>query len=153
MGVAAAVIAGGLSIAKGIGDYNQAKSNARTTARAGNIAVENRKKEIQSLIAKQKIGYLQSGVELEGTPQTVLQDTYTTGIKDIKAITGSYNRNIKNQLTQARANLLGSIAKAGVSAAQAYNAFSSIGGESAGLANEIEESGGVSSSFSTYSLK
>ena len=71
----------------------------------------------------------------------------------MKAIAGSYNRSIKNQLTQARANLLGSIAKAGVSAAQAYNAFSSIGGESAGLANEIEESGGVSSSFSTYSLK
>ncbi len=111
----AALIVGGLQLAKGIGEYNQAKSSARATANQGRIAIENRKKEIQSLVAKQKIGYLQSGIELEGTAQAVIQDTYTTGQEDISAIGSAYSKSIKNQLTQARAQLLGSIANTAVS--------------------------------------
>jgi hypothetical protein len=75
MGLETAIIIGGLQLAKGVGEYNQAKSSARATARQGEIAVENRKKEIMQLVAKQKIGYVQSGVELEGTAQAVMQDT------------------------------------------------------------------------------
>lgn len=151
MGTAAALVVGGLSLAKGVGDFNQAKSAARQTKRESKIALENRKREIQDLVAKQKIGYLQSGVELEGTAQTVLQDSYTKGVEDLKAIKGAYNRSIKNQMTAARANLLGSIAQAGTSAASAYSIFGSMGGET-GLSNIIEESGGTSSSFSTYKI-
>ena len=153
MGTAAALVVGGLSLAKGVGESNQAKSAARQTRREGETAIKNRKREIQELVAKQKIGYLQSGVELEGTAQTILQDSYTKGIEDVNAIKGAYNRSIKNQMTAARANLLGSIAKAGTSAFSAYSSFSSMGGEATGLANEIEESGGVTSSFRTYSMR
>lgn len=134
MGVETAILVGGLTLAKGVGDYNQAKSSARATANEGRIAIANRKREIQELVARQKIGYLQSGVELEGTAQTVMQDTYTKGIEDVNAIAGTYNKSIKNQMTAARANLLGSIAKAGV------NAYSvaSLGsmGQEAGLQDE-----------------
>lgn len=151
MGTAAALVVGGLSLAKGVGEFNQAKSAARQTRREGKVALENRKREIQDLVAKQKIGYLQSGVELEGTAQTVLQDSYTKGVKDLKAIKGAYNRSIKNQMTAARANLLGSIAQAGMSAYSAFSNIGSMGGET-GLSNVIEESGGTSSSFSTYKI-
>lgn len=109
MGIETALIVGGLQLASSIGQYNQAKSDARTTAKEGAIAINNRKREIQQVAAKQKIGYLQSGVELEGTAQAVMQDTYNTGIQDVNAISSSYNQSIKNQLTQARANLLGGI--------------------------------------------
>ena len=155
MGVGTALVVGGLSLAKGIGEYNQAKSAARQTRNEGKIAIENRKREIQDLVAKQKIGYLQSGVELEGTAQTILQDTYTKGVQDINALTGAYNRSIKNQMTAARANLLGSIAQAGMSAASVYSSLGSMSAE-AGLGSEsgiIEESGGTSSSFSFTKLK
>lgn len=137
MGLETAILIGGLSLAKGVGEYNQAKSSARATAREGEIAVENRKKEIQNLVAKQKIGYLQSGVELEGTAQAVMQDTYNTGIADMEAIAGSYNQNIKNSLRAARAQLLGSIANAGVSAYSIY----SMGG-TLGLENMAGQSSG-----------
>ena len=126
MGIETAIVVGGLSLAKGIGEYNQAKSGARATAREGEIAIANRKKEIQDLVAKQKIGYLQSGVELEGTAQAVMQDTYQTGIKDVQALASSYNKNIKNQLTSARARLLGSIASSAVSAYSIYNSAATI---------------------------
>ena len=137
MGIETAVIVGGLSLAKGVGEYNQAKSAARATAREGAIAVENRKKEIQNLVARQKIGYIQSGVELEGTPQAVMQDTYNTGIADMEAIAGSYNQRIKNSLTAARAQLLGSIAQAGVSAYSIYSM-----GQTAGIENMAGQSSG-----------
>lgn len=121
MGVETAILVGGLTLAKGVGDYNQAKSSARATANEGRIAIANRKREIQELVARQKIGYLQSGVELEGTAQAVMQDTYNKGVEDVNAIAGTYNKSIKNQMTAARAQLLGNIAKAGVSAYSIYN--------------------------------
>jgi hypothetical protein len=135
MGIETALIVGGLSLAKGIGDYNQAKSAARATAKEGAIAIYNRKQEIQNLVAKQKIGYLQSGVELEGTAQKVMQNTYNTGIADIQAIGSSYQKNIKNQMTAARSQLLGSIAGAATSLFSAGSSLSSAAG-SAGLSAE-----------------
>jgi hypothetical protein len=137
MGLETAILIGGLQLAKGVGEYNQAKSSARATAREGEIAVENRKKEIMQLVAKQKVGYIQSGVELEGTAQAVMQDTYNTGIADMEAIAGSYNQNIKNSLRAARAQLLGSIANAGVSA---YSFYSMSG--ASGLENMAGQSSG-----------
>lgn len=135
MGIETALIVGGLSLAKGIGDYNQAKSAARATAKEGAIAIYNRKQEIQNLVAKQKIGYLQSGVELEGTAQKVMQNTYNTGIADIQAIGSSYQKNIKNQMTAARSQLLGSIAGAATSLFSVGSSLSSAAG-SAGLSAE-----------------
>lgn len=120
MGVAAALIVGGLSIAKGVGEYNSAKSQNRLLKRQGEQAIENRKQEILQTAARQKIGYIQAGMELTGTAQNVMQDTYQTGIKDIQSLKHNYAQTIKNNLTQARANLLGSLASAGVSAYGLY---------------------------------
>lgn len=146
MGLETALVIGGLSIASGIGQYNQAKSKARATARQGERAIENRKNEILALASKQKMAYLDSGVELEGTPQAVIQDTYNTGLADIADIKSATRKSIKNQLTSARANLLGSIANAGVSAVGMYNMFSGASG--LGSANGIVSSGGgVSTGF------
>lgn len=112
MGVATAVIAG-LSLASAIGNFNQSKSEARQTAKQGAIAAQNRADEIKRLAAKQRVSYLQAGLELEGTPQAVINDTYNTGLADINEIKSAYNQRSKNIMTQARANLLGSIAKIG----------------------------------------
>lgn len=112
---AAAITVAGLSVAKGIGEFNASKSNARALKREGEIKIDQRKKEILELVAQQKVGYVDSGVEFEGTPQNVMQDTYNTGWEDIEALRTSYNTQIKNTMKKARAGLLGSIAGAGTS--------------------------------------
>lgn len=120
MGVAAALVVGGLSVAKGIGEFNSAKSQNRLIARQGSQVIENRKQEILQTAARQKIGYIQAGVELEGTAQNVMQDTYQTGIKDVQSLKYNYQQTIKNNLTQARASLLGNLASGAVSAYGMY---------------------------------
>lgn len=115
MGVAAAVYVG-LSAASAIGSYNQSKSQARQAIKQGEIAMKNRADEIRSLAAKQRVSYLASGLELEGTPNAVIADTYNTGIEDVNAIRESANQQSKNILTAARAKLLGDMAKTAVSA-------------------------------------
>lgn len=115
MGVGAAVVAG-LSLASAVGNYNASKSEARNVVKQGNIAMDRRADEIKALAAKQRVSYLQAGLELEGTPQAVISDTYNTGIEDVNAIRESTNQQSKNIITKARAKLLGDIAKTAVSA-------------------------------------
>lgn len=117
MGVTAAVVATtALSAASSIGNYNSAKSNARATLREGRIAAQNRADEISRLAARQRVLYLHAGLELEGTPQAVVNDTYNTGIADVRAIRSSYSQQAQNIMKQARANLMGSMAKTAVNA-------------------------------------
>lgn len=127
MGVAAALVVGGLSVAKGIGEYNAAKSQNRLIARQGSQDIEDRKQEILRTAAKQKIGYIQAGVELAGTAQNVMQDTYQTGIEDVKSLKYNYQQTIKNNLTRARASLLGNLASGVVSGYSLYGMSSLTG--------------------------
>ena len=122
LAVAAAVVAG-LNVASAIGNYNSAKSQARQTIKEGEIAAERRADEISRLASRQRVLYLAAGLELEGTPQAVVDDTYN--ILKEKAIRSSYNQQAKNIIKQARANLLGGLANAGVSAFNMYNMGSS----------------------------
>jgi hypothetical protein len=131
MGVAAAVYVG-LSAASAIGSYNQSKSQARQAIREGEIAMQNRADEIRSLAAKQRVSYISAGLELEGTPQAVITDTYNKGIADVNAIRDSANQTSKNILTAARAKLLGDMAKT-VVGAYSLGAFGgAAGGTTAG---------------------
>ena len=124
LGIAAAVVAG-LNVASAIGSYNSGKSQARQTIQAGEIAAQKRADEISKLASRQRVLYLSAGLDLEGTPQAVINDTYNTGIADVREIRASYNQQAKNIITQARANLLGGLAQAGVSAFNMYNMGSS----------------------------
>ncbi len=144
MAIGAAVGTAVLGTVSAIGQYNQAKSSARAAKRKAEQEMETRKEEILKLAATQKVGYVQAGLELEGTPQAVIQDTYNTGIEDVKAIAGSYRQTIKNTLTSARAALIGNIAKTGMSAVSAYSGF----GGNLGLTDTgIEDMSGQSSGF------
>ena len=141
MGVGAAIAVGGLSLAKGIGDYNAGKSRARALKRQGEIEAQRRKLEIEELIGTQKVGYSISGVRMSGTPEAIIQDTQTKGAEDIANIRESYAQQAKNQLTQARAQLLGSIASSAVSAYSVYG-LSNLGSISGSPASGALASGG-----------
>jgi hypothetical protein len=125
MGTGTALTMAGLSLASGIGNYKSAKSSIKAIEKEAYQKMADRRKEIQRLIAEQKIGYGTAGVELEGTPQTVIRDTYNIGIQDINAIASSYNTAIRNATKQAKAGLLGSIVGAGVQGYSIYNKLNS----------------------------
>lgn len=114
LGTALAVAGIGASLLKGIGGYNQSKSNARAYATQAGIQARNRAQDIQALASVQKMSFLNSGVELTGTPAAVINDTYNTGLEDLEAIRSGYQTQIKNSLVQGRSNLLGVLGTAAV---------------------------------------
>lgn len=128
-----AILAGlgvAMSVASAIGNYNASKQEVKRLKKEAEIKAQNRADEILSLAATQRVRYLSAGLELEGTPQAVITDTYDTGIADIQAIRDSYNTEIKNVKTQARASLLGGLANTAVSA---YGMFGSSAGSTSAL--------------------
>lgn len=144
MAIAAAIVTAALGTASAVGKFNQAKSDARGLRREAEQKMEQRKQEILKLAATQKVGYVQAGVELEGTPQAVIQDTYDTGIADVNAIKDSYQQTIKNQMTAARAELLSNLNQTGINSAKSY--FSWGGSSASGLSSIASSSGSFASS-------
>lgn len=123
------ILTGAAGIVQSIGQFNQAKSNARTLAKEAKITAENRAQEIRSLAATQRVSYLNSGLEMEGTPAAVIADTHQIGRDDVAAIKSSYKKQIKNLMTQARANLLSGLL---TSSAQIGSGVMSIAGAAGG---------------------
>lgn len=113
----------GLQVANAVSNYNQAKSQARHIKEQGKQAAITRAKEIQALASEQRVSYLASGLELDGTPLAVINDTYKTGIEDINAINSSTRTQMKNAIKQGKASLLGGLASAGASMYSAYNEY------------------------------
>lgn len=123
------IITGTAGIFQSIGQFNQAKSNARSLASEARITATNRAREIESLAATQRVSYLNSGLELEGTPAAVIANTHQIGREDVAAINSSYKKQIKNLMTQARANLLSGLL---TSSAQIGSGVMSIAGAGGG---------------------
>lgn len=113
----------GLQVANAISSYNQSKSQARNIKKQGEEAAKTRAQEIRALAAEQRVSYLNSGLELEGTPTSVISDTYNTGLEDIKAINSSTRTQMKNTLKTGQASLLSGLASAGASMYTAYNDY------------------------------
>ena len=114
--IAAAMAAlAGLKVASALGNYKQSKADAKSVIKAGNIEAARRTQEIRELAAVQRVSYIAAGLELEGTPQAVISDTYRTGIEDIKAIKSSYQAKAKSIVKSAQTSLLGNLADAGMS--------------------------------------
>lgn len=151
MGIETAIIAG-LGLASAIGQFNQSKSEARQTARYGAIVAQNRADEIKKLAAKQRVSYINAGLELEGTPQAVINDTYNTGIEDVNEIVDMYNTQSSNIMKTARAKLLGSIAKIGVSSFGNLGTDLSGSAPSGALSSGGEVAGMTSSGLNIFDL-
>ena len=113
----------GLRVASAISNYKQSKSQAKSIQEQGRQAAVARANEIRALAAEQRVSYLASGLELEGTPMSVINDTYNTGVEDINAIKSSTTTQMRNTLKQGKSSLLGSLASAGASMYSAYNDY------------------------------
>lgn len=113
----------GLRVASAISDYKQSKSQAKSIKEQGRQMAAARANEIRALAAEQRVSYLASGLELEGTPMSVINDTYNTGMKDIAAIKSNTKTQMKNTLKQGKSSLLSGLASAGVNMYSAYKEY------------------------------
>ncbi len=95
---------------------NQARTNqqnaqyqADANLTAGNLATKERAKEIRAKAARQTTSFLSSGLTLDGTPNSVIGETYSTGLEDLDAIKKNYdttNSNIFNITNTNNNNLI-----------------------------------------------
>lgn len=88
MGVAAAVQAAGagLNIAGGIQANREARRQARIAREEAAEQAAARRQEVDRFKSKQIVSFLKSGVELQGTPLAVLDETEREGQKEVSSI-------------------------------------------------------------------
>jgi endo-beta-N-acetylglucosaminidase D len=112
MGIETAILIG--TLASGAFSASQSIKNAKSAANAtiaeGNIATANKAKEVQMRAARQKSSFLNSGLTLEGTPENVIDSTFSTGLTDLNQLSSNYNTKAKQQIAEGRAQAISSIA-------------------------------------------
>lgn len=108
-------------IYQGVAALNSAKSQNRQDVWKSFQEMETRKQEILKIAAKQKTQYVGGGIELEGSAQAVIQDTYNIGKADIAAIGSNYKQAMKNRLKEAKTKLITSIISGGQSTYQGFS--------------------------------
>jgi hypothetical protein len=92
-----------------ISALTSAQNQAKAAVAQGNIAMENKAKETRYRAARQTVSFLNSGLDMEGTPSLVVDETYTTGLKDIRAIGANANAQSKNFIAQGRSEAISAI--------------------------------------------
>lgn len=93
-----------------IQSINQSKKEAAATVREGELATKEKAKEVRYKAARQTVSFLNSGLTLEGTPNAVIGETYSTGLEDINNIRSNYNTKSKNIISAGRTEAIGKIA-------------------------------------------
>lgn len=105
-----------------------ANDQAESLQEEGEIQTKNKAKEVMAKADAQRVSFLSAGLDLEGTPQAVMQSTYQSGIQDIQQIRSNYNSQIKNSISEGRSSVLKSLA-------QAFGSASFAGGSAASSAS------------------
>lgn len=96
------------------------RAEARAAVDAGNIAAINKSRETLVKAGRLQSSFLNSGVTLEGTPMTMIENAFDLGTKDINQIATNANTKGKNSMIQARSKALGALG----------TSFSNMGGVS-----------------------
>ena len=95
--------------------------------RKGELETKNKAKEVARKTGQVKTSFLQSGLTLEGTPETSLAGIFDAGLEDIKLIKSNTDTQAKNIISAARTNAILGLATAGVKGGVASGAFGSFG--------------------------
>lgn len=151
------IIFAALTGLKAISQMNAAEKQAKNAVREGEIVAKEKAKEIRYKAARQTQSFLSSGLTLEGTAQTILDETFDTGKEDIANIRASYNNKSKNFISAGRTAAIGTIASGFGNAALAGSAgsmFETAGSylpESASFA--LNDAGFGNSAYNMLSMK
>ena len=100
----------GFTALQAVGSIKQSKAQAQAAIAEGNIAAQNKAKETQLKAARLQSSFLSSGLTLEGTPQSVIDDTFNTGLTDLGQIKSNYDNKAKNIISAGRTEALGKLA-------------------------------------------
>lgn len=109
MGIETALIVG-MNALSAVGSIQQSKAQAKAAVQEGNIAAQNKAKETKLKAASLQTSFLNSGLTLEGTPMSVIEDTFNTGMQDINQIKSNYDNKAKNIISAGRTEALGKLA-------------------------------------------
>lgn len=90
----------------------QAKSDANAVAQQGTLEAKNKARETVYKAAQMRQSFLSSGLTLEGTPMSVINETINTGKEDINQIIANANARSKNTMAAGRTNALNTLGKA-----------------------------------------
>lgn len=93
-----------------ISKMNAAEKQAKQTVREGELVAKEKAKEIRYKVARQTSSFLNSGLTLEGTPNIVIGETFSTGLEDINNIRNNYNTKSKNLISAGRQEAISTIA-------------------------------------------
>jgi len=100
----------GFTALSAVSSIQQGNAQAKATIAEGNLVAKNKAQEVQLKAARQQSSFLTSGLTLEGTPMSVIESTFNTGIEDINQIRSNYGAQAKNQIAAGRSAALGKIA-------------------------------------------
>lgn len=109
MGLETALIIGFTAL-QAAGSIKQSKAQAKAAIAEGNIAAENKAKETKLKAARLQSSFLSSGLTLEGTPQSVIDDTFNVGLTDLGQIKSNYDNKAKSIISAGRTEALGKLA-------------------------------------------
>lgn len=113
MGIETVLILG-LAAMQADSAIRQSESQANAAIDQGNIDSREKAKEVKFRAARQQASFLNSGLTLEGTPMSVIQGTFSTGIEDVSQIGTNANRTAKNIISSGRTQALGSLAQGAI---------------------------------------
>ncbi len=148
MGIETALIATAvLSAASAVSGIQTANKAAKAKVQEGNLVLANKAKEIKAKASKAKVGFLNSGLTLEGGPTLAIDSIFDTGLEDINQIRTNYNTASKNIISEGRTKALEKLASAAGSFAMGSGM--SMGGTSAGL-DSFASGTGFGTGYDTY---
>lgn len=131
----------GLSAVSAASQVSQAKKQAKATIAEGNIVAANKAKEVARKTAAQRVSFLNSGLTLEGTPMSVMESTFNTGLEDIGQISQNYNRIAKSQISAGRTSALSTMASSFAGASMPSMGSTTFGDIGAGFSSMSQGTG------------
>lgn len=100
-----------------IGGMRTAKKQAEAVVRQGEEQARQRARKTKILAGEQRASFLGSGLTLEGTPMSFIDETFATGLKDTRQILDNARLKSKNIMKQARNDAMGQLAGFALTAA------------------------------------
>lgn len=91
-------ISAGRDQAKDINDI--AAANAKVAVAEGDIASKNKAQEVALKAARTTSSFLSSGLTLEGTPMSAIQNTFDVGLEDVNQIISNTSARSRNIVAQ-----------------------------------------------------
>ena len=117
--VTAVVVAAAATGASMYSSYKSAGAQEEALLKESELKTQERAKQTKKLAAAQRVSFLTSGISLtgEGTPETLISETYRVGKEDIGLIREKYGAQIKNVWSQTRTKMISDISSFAMGAA------------------------------------